>query len=161
MANEIQVQLSATVKNANLAWRGFPTSYRANMISNSYPVPGAAQAANRQYGIAIDLSFFDDANPVIVPGLVWMQNLDPFNNIEYGVYDPGTETFFGTGSRHDEWFYPLGMILPGQIVLWYLSPNVRWPNLTLSVRASDPTSTPGHWVAAGAPANLAVAIFGV
>lgn len=165
--NEIQVLTSLQVVNGNLVWRqGQPTNYTASMGSQLYPGPGGIIAANTLLGTKVPLTYFSgNLNPTTglpyVPGLVWMVNTDAANNVEYGVYDPGTETFYGTGTHHDPWFYPVGLLLPGMIQVWYLSPNVLNPNLSLCFRAIDPSSVPSGLVLAGTPVSVGLQIFGV
>lgn len=103
MANEIQVRSSLQIKNGNQFYQSQPTAFVADQGTAGGPTPGMLLVS--QLGTAVSL-----AQLTALGGLCWMQNLDPTNYVEYGVYDPDTNEFF-----------PLGEILAGECYTLRLS----------------------------------------
>ncbi len=106
MANEIQVRASLQIKKDNLDYSSKPTSFKADMTGSKGPSPGALTATVD--GIDVDFS------ELTTPGMCRIQNLDPDNFVEYGIWDPEGSTF-----------YPLGELLPGESYPLRLSRNLQ------------------------------------
>lgn len=102
MADEATVTCTLTIRKAELEYSSRPNNYRADVTGKKGPVPGAITVAVG----GTDVSFTE----LTEPGLCWMQNLDDTNFVTYGIWEPDTSKF-----------YPLGELLPGEIVVLRLS----------------------------------------
>lgn len=101
--NEASLRISLQVKLGNLDYQSRPTAFNADVSVARGPTPGELNVS--KFGTDVDLSLFT------VPGLVWMQNMDTVNFVEYGVWN---------GSL----FFPLGELLPGEFFALRLSRNI-------------------------------------
>lgn len=107
MSGTVQKNSSLQVTSGNLQFRSNPTAY-------NYPINTVNPAnGNVPGGVSVPLAgcsvnFF----PLVMPGRVWMQNLDPTNVVEWGVYDVTSGTYT-----------PIGVLLPGLFDDFNLSPN--------------------------------------
>lgn len=105
MSNEASIRLSMNIRKGNLDYRSNPTSFAADISSSSPPTPGKITVPVA--GIQVSLSL------LVMPGLYWVQNLDPTNYVEYGIKDPGTGKF-----------YPIHEIMPGEFYPGRFSRNL-------------------------------------
>lgn len=106
MSNEIRVVSSLQIRKGNLNYQGQPTSFNANMAGLKGPTPGSITAGLA--GTDVDLT------EIQVPGgLCRIQNVDPVNWIEIGMYDPITFKF-----------YPMLELLPGESYIVRLSRKI-------------------------------------
>jgi hypothetical protein len=114
MANEASVQVSLLItqtssgQQVGVQYRNYPNSFVADVAGSFGPTPGAILATTA--GVDVDLSGLD------TPGFCVLKNLDTDhdsgNYVEYGIWDGAT-------------FYPLGALLPGEVYVIRLSPNIR------------------------------------
>lgn len=102
MANEATVRVSLAIRVGVQDFRSSPTSFNADVSVAKAGTPGAVLASLT--GTDVDLSALS------VPGLCFMQNLDPTNYVEIGAYDPDVTTFM-----------PSFELLPGEVFVGRLS----------------------------------------
>ena len=112
MANEARVTASLSITKLDTAgsrtllqYLSQPGAFVADVTGTKGPTPGAIRVPIG--GVAADLS------ELTTPGWCWMMNLDETNYVEYGIRDPGADTF-----------YQLGELGPGEINLVKLSRNL-------------------------------------
>lgn len=108
MADEFTITSYLTVNkpSINLLWSSQPKSFRATLNANAGPITFNTSVA--VLGTDFDLS------PLTKPGWAWMQNLDPTNLVQYGIYDPESNKFI-----------PFGRILPGKHAEWQFAEEFR------------------------------------
>lgn len=80
-------------------WRSGGTSFRANVLGTLGPNPGGMIATLA----GVDVVFA----PLTTPALCVIQNYDPVNFIEFGMWDPVTSEFFPIGEVQAQEFYIL------------------------------------------------------
>lgn len=100
MANEATINIGMSLNKNNLNFKSNPVTFRANLSGTKGPTPGAFTASLA--GTDVDLS------ELTQPGLIRIQNLDPTNFVEWGIYD-GAE------------FIPVGELLPGEFYIFRMS----------------------------------------
>ncbi len=105
MANEARVQSGFTLTKGNLTRRGQTAVFGVDVDGTKGPSPGAVTVSTS----GTDVSF----SQLSTPGLCQLTNLDSSNYFEYGIYEPGTSTF-----------YPLGEVGPGESYVIKLSRNL-------------------------------------
>jgi hypothetical protein len=105
VANEITARVSLTVRNGNLTYQTQPTGFSADQRVAKGPSPGAITVTTA----GTDVSFAQLSQPA------WcrLMNLDPTNFVQWGVYDVANGLF-----------HPVGVLRPGQMALFELSPNL-------------------------------------
>lgn len=107
MADEARIQTSLQITTGSLQYQSRPTAFTADVAGAKGPVPGAFTAAIT--GTDVDLS------ELTTPALCRLQNLDPTNFVEVGLWDPEATLF-----------YPLLELLPGESYVVRLSRNLAW-----------------------------------
>lgn len=121
MADEAIVRSSLQIKAGNVNYQSQPTAFKADVTGRKGPVPGA---------IAVSTDGTDvDFGELTTPGLCRIQNLDPTNFVEYGIWEPATSTL-----------YPLGELLPGETYILRLSRNLQEEYLGTGTGTSAPTN---------------------
>lgn len=105
MADEITVRVSIRVSKGTLYHQSNPTAFTADMAGTGGPSPGTIVATTA----GTDVYF----TGLTEPGVCTMQNYDPDNFVQVGIYEP-------TGAV----FYPMLEILPGEIWPMRLSRNL-------------------------------------
>lgn len=101
MSNEATVQSTLAIRSGNLNYQSQPTSFRADVAGAKGPTPGAI--AVTVLGTSVSLA------ELTTPGLCRIMNLDATNYVEWGPYDPTSNTFF-----------PVGELLPGESYIFRL-----------------------------------------
>jgi|HubBroStandDraft_2_1064218.scaffolds.fasta_scaffold07061_2 hypothetical protein len=108
MAGQVNKQGAMGISSGNVQENLLPTAFidTINQVNPAQgPVPGGVSIPLG--GVAVNFS------PLIVPGWVRVQNLDPVCWVEYGVKDNNTGNF-----------YPLGIVKPNLYHEFYFSPNL-------------------------------------
>lgn len=103
MANEVNMTVIMNVRNGHIDYTNQPTGFEADQDTAGGPTPGYITATTT--GTTVDLSELTTA------AMCMIQNVDPTNFVEVGVYSGGT-------------FYPLAEILPGEMYPLRLSRNL-------------------------------------
>lgn len=103
MANEAQVRVSLQIRKGLMAYQSSPTSFNADVAGSKGRTPGTITVGTNATNV--------DLSQLTTPGLVWLQNLDASNYVEWGVHDGLL-------------FHPLGEILPGECYVLRLSRNL-------------------------------------
>ena len=101
MSDEATLLVSLQIKNGNLDYRSYPTSFTADVTGKKGPVPGAITAPTS--GVSVSLA------ELTTPGLCRIANLDETNYVTVGILDPDGD------------FYPLMEVLPGEFYTLRLS----------------------------------------
>ena len=118
MANEARISLSLQITKGNINFKSSPTAFLADVANTGGPSPGAVTVPLA--GLDIDFSALTE------PGLAFLQNYDPTNYVELGIYEP-------TGAV----YYPLLEFLPGECYI------VRFSRNLLEQYAGSGTGTTG------------------
>jgi hypothetical protein len=97
MSNEATINASLNILQPGGigTWRSNITAFRANVLGTLGPTPGGIIATPN----GVDVNF----GSLVIPALCVIQNYDPVNYLEYGIYDPSTTTY-----------YPLGEVQAGE-----------------------------------------------
>lgn len=145
MANEANITCSLTIQKQDgsgrmlIDYNGRPASFRADVTGTKGPCVGSIRVALA--GTDVDLS------ELTTPGLCRIQNQDATNFVEYGIREPGTNTF-----------YPLGEILPGESYVLRLSRNLQEEYVGTGTGTSAPTNFL-HLKANTAACNVLIEVF--
>lgn len=146
MANEARVtsnlsilKLRSSDNKVLLQYNGQPSAFQADVSGTKGPTPGAITVALA--GTDVDLS------ELTQPGLCRISNQDDTNFVEYGIREPGTNTF-----------YPLGELLPGESYVLRLSRNIQEEYQGTGTGTSTATNFL-HFKANTAPVNVLVEAF--
>lgn len=105
MADEATIITSLQIKVGNLEYQSRPTAFKATVVGEIGPTPGALIIPTTGKDI-----YFTELD---VPGLCRIHNLDDINYVEYGIFDTITGRFS-----------PLGELLPGENYILRLSRNL-------------------------------------
>lgn len=113
MSNEIRVHAGLTIQKRNsstnailLEYQSRPSAITVDMDGQKGPTPGAINVSRE--GTTVTFSELG------TPGWVRLMNIDSTYSVEWGIWNP-TQTEF----------YPVGELLPGEIAVFRLSPNLR------------------------------------
>lgn len=128
MADEARISITFQVKKGNLDYVSRPNAYTADVSVGRGPVPGAVDVTTS--GTEVELP------GLLAPGLVWVQNLDSTNAVEWGVWDGAN-------------FRRVGRLLAGEFCLF------RFSSLLNATGASDTF----YMIAEGATCTVLVQAF--
>ena len=141
MVDEATVTADLRISKDLLQYAGLPQSFNADVSVGRGPTPGVLTVPTT--GIDVDLSVLTQ------PGLCRMMNLDETNYVEWGIEDPETGKF-----------YPLGEMLPGEIVPFRFSRNLGEEQGTgSSSSTTGPTTNTFHLRANAASCDVIVEAF--
>lgn len=109
MANEVTINLSLQIKksDANIDYTPRPTQFRCDMNGSRGQTPGEILVGIQ--GTEISLAHIASNNY----GYIRLQNRDATNRIHYGIRDPDNNRF-----------YPMGVLYPGEPVVWHMSSGI-------------------------------------
>jgi hypothetical protein len=91
MANEATINCSlGIVQPGGIGtWRSNIGTFRANVLGTLGPTPGGIVAT----AAGNDVSF----GSLVTPALIVLENYDPVNYFEFGIYDSSTTTYYPLG----------------------------------------------------------------
>ena len=141
MSNEASITADLRITKDNLQYASLPQSFNADVSVGRGPTPGVITVPTT--GIDADFSTLTQ------PGLCRLMNLDETNYVEWGIEDPETGKF-----------YPVGELLPGEIVPLRLSRNLgEEQGVGSSSATTGPTTNTFHLRADTATCDVLVEAF--
>lgn len=139
MANELVITAGLTANKGNLHYASQNNGFQADMSGTKGPSPGAISVSIE--GTDVEFSQLTD------PGWCRMINLDSTNYVEFGIWDPENSKFF-----------PIGILRPGKVALFEISPNLQ-EEFNTGTGTTGANTNRLRLRANGAPCNVIVDAF--